>query len=143
MYRSRKVTKQYNPDKSVEQLRSGLKRCPFCHPEDSETVYEAKNMRVIKNAFPYQFWEFMTVTNHLMIVPNRHVESLHEFTEPERAEFINLLADYQEQGYNVYAREHANAAKSVPHQHTHLIKTTTKLASFYFYLRKPYVLLRK
>jgi len=85
----------------------------------------------------------MEVTDHLMIVPKKHVESLHDLTSKEKIDIIDLIATYEKKGYNVYAREKGNATKSVPHQHTHLIKTKNKRASFVLYLRKPYFLLRK
>lgn len=143
MYRSRKVNKQYSPRKSIEQLRTGKKRCPFCHPEESETVYQGNLLRIVINPFPYEFWEFMKVTDHLIIVPTRHVESLHEYTHTERSELIDVIAKYQEQGYNIYARADINTLKSIPHQHTHLLKTSNKQAVLFVYLRKPYLLFRR
>jgi diadenosine tetraphosphate (Ap4A) HIT family hydrolase len=143
MYRTRKTHKTYNPDKSEKQLRSGRKACPFCDFTDDNMVRSGTHFFIVKNIFPYQFWEFMTVTDHLMIVPNRHVESLHELDKVERIELMDLIGEYQEKGYNVYAREAANTSKSVPHQHTHLIKTDNRRAKFFLYVHKPYLLFRR
>ncbi|MDB5169175.1 MAG: hypothetical protein JWO41_531 [Candidatus Saccharibacteria bacterium] len=143
MYRSRKLEKHYNPDKSHKQLRKGAKKCPFCEDAGNLLVKNYLHASVIKNLYPYQYWEFMKVTSHLMVVPSRHIESLHDLTEDERAEVMAIIADYQEQGYNIYAREKDNSSKSVPHQHTHLIKTNNKRANFFLFLRKPYLLIRR
>lgn len=98
---------------------------------------------VVPNRYPYHFWEFMSVTDHLMAIPKRHVESLHELDKDEQSEIMGVFADYQARGYNIYAREAGSPAKSVPHQHTHMIKTNNVRARLYFYLRKPYFLFRR
>lgn len=143
MYRTRKNTVRYNPRKNRKRLKSGKKQCPFCALPPEQIIYEGKFVLIIENLFPYQFWDFMKVTKHLMVVPKRHIESIRELNQSERKELIDVLADYQDQGYNMYGREHGNVIKSVPHQHTHLIKCDTKTAKFFLYLRKPYMFIRR
>lgn len=143
MYRTRKNIRQYKPHKNREQLKTGKKACPFCTLPDTQIVASGAHMLVIKNIFPYQFWDFMKVTDHLMVVPKRHVESIHELKPAERLDLIDLLADFQSKGYNMYAREQGNVIKSVPHQHTHLIKCDSKTAKLFVYLRRPYMFIRK
>ena len=139
MYRSRKVTKQYNPDKKRQEHSAGGVACPFCVLRGNNIiVHDGETMRVVKNLFGYKLWELMDVKEHLMIVPKRHVESISEFTKQEKDEMIELLAEYEKKGYNIYARESGNAIKSVPHQHTHLIKTHRKRAKFFIFSHKPY-----
>lgn len=143
MYRTRKSTKKYNPSSTRKNLRSGKQACPFCDLGDREVVAQTSYNVVLKNIHPYQYWEYMKVTDHLMVVPKKHIESLRDLTNKEKVDTIDLIAAYEAKGYNVYAREKDNATKSVPHQHTHLIKTENKRASIVFYLRKPYFLFRK
>ena len=143
MYRTRKHTKKYSPQKNRKQLKTGDKKCPFCSLPEEQIVENGKTMMVIENLFPYQFWDFMKVTEHLMIVPKRHIESRGKLDQTERDELISTMADYQYRGYNMYGREQGNVIKSVPHQHTHLIKCDSKTARFFLFLRKPYLLIRR
>ena len=143
MYRTRKRIRQYNPRRTRKQLNLGTKACPFCVLPDKQIVETGKSMLVIKNIFPYQFWDFMKVTEHLMVVPKRHVDSISQLNRDEKHELIEVLADYQGRGFNMYGREKGNVIKSVPHQHTHLLKCDSKTAKFYLYLRKPYLLIRR
>lgn len=143
MYRSRKTRKRYNPTKQFKSLTSGEEKCPFCEISSETIVKKTRYHSVIKNIYSYQYWEAMNVLDHLMIVPNRHIETISELNKTEQAALIQLIADYEKQGYNVYAREKANTMKSVPHQHTHLIKTNNKRASLYFHSRRPYLVIKK
>ena len=100
-------------------------------------------MYVTVNAFGYQYWELMDVVDHLMIVPKRHVLALGQLTEKEKQQFMDLIVRYEAKGYNMYAREGGSAMKSVPHQHTHLIKTNNRVAKLAVYIKKPYLLIKK
>lgn len=143
MYRSRKSSKKYNPTKTYKHLKAGKQTCPFCDINNREVLEQTKYNAVIRNIHQYQYWEFMKVTDHLMIIPLKHVESLHDLDNKAKIDLIDLIAKYESKGYNVYAREKDNSVKSVPHQHTHLIKTENRKASFVLYSRKPYFLFRK
>ena len=143
MYRTRKSTLKYKPDKQRDSLKSGQKPCPFCKLDKSEVVKTTKYNLVTINSFGYQYWEFMDVTDHLMIIPKRHVDSMSDLSKEEKLDLINLMADYEAKGYNVYSREKESNMKSVVHQHTHLIKTKNNKARFVLYFRKPYFLVKK
>ena len=56
---------------------------------------------------------------------------------------MDVIAEYEEQGYSVYARAPENKQKSVAHQHTHLIKTHGKPKNMLFTSVKPYILWSK
>lgn len=143
MYRTRKLTKQYNPRKKRKQHKAGQATCPFCTLPDEQIVYRGKHVLVTKNIYPYQFWDLMKVTDHLMVIPKQHIESISELKQNARQELIDTLADYQDRGYNMYGRESGNIIKSVPHQHTHLIKCDSRMAKFFVFLRRPYMFIRK
>jgi len=68
----------------------------------------------------------------------RHVESLSELNDKEKIEMIEVLAKYEKQGYNIYAREKDNKIKTVPHYHVHLIKIESKKPRAFLFIRKPY-----
>jgi ATP adenylyltransferase len=108
-------------------FRKQWDECSFCaigHPDNTLNVIVEQNddFWVIKNAFPYKFFDSITVTDHLLVVPKKHIESLAQLTKRERQKLIELLARYESLGYSIMARSPDNQAKSMPHQHTHLIK---------------------
>lgn len=142
MYRTRKTNNKYHPEQAIKKHAKGIAHCPFCNNQ-VEIVENAKYFLVVKNGFPYDFWEFMNVLDHLMVIPKRHILSIAELNDKERSEWVSLVADYESHGYNIYLREKENTTKSVPHQHTHLIKTSNKKASFYVYSRRPYLAFKK
>jgi diadenosine tetraphosphate (Ap4A) HIT family hydrolase len=118
--------------------------CPFCDPSTlAEAIYQNKHMYVVHNLTKYDLWELHEVTDHLMIIPKRHVESLQELSEKERLAIMETASEYEYKGYSIYARGVGSSARSVAHQHTHLIKTTGKKPLVSIYLRRPYLLLRK
>lgn len=89
--------------------------------------------------FPYELWEFRDVTEHLLVVPKRHVKSLVDLTREEQHELMDIIAEYEGQNYNIYARSSDSVQRTVPlHQHTHIIKTNDKHAKTVFYSKKPY-----
>ncbi len=143
MYRTRKNTKAYKPASQKKKLEAGIKACPFCNPKAREIVEQGKFSYVTKNTYGYQYWEFMGVADHLMIVPKRHVEGLSDLNSAERNEIMDTISRFEAKGYNVYAREKNNPVKSVPHQHTHLLKTDNRLARFAVYFKKPYLLITR
>lgn len=131
MFRSRKTTKKYKGHKDS--------LCPFCHPEAHNVILETAHSRVIKNLFPYEYWEHRDVAEHYMVVPKRHVGVLAELTADEQADLMRVMAKYESEDFNIYARSNQSVERTVAHQHTHLIKTATKHAKAALYMRKPYI----
>ena len=107
-----------------------------------EKIAETAHAFIVPNRVFYDLWELRTVTNHLLVIPKRHVRSLSELTKAERLDIMNVLADYEGNDYNVYARAVNSLQRSVAHQHTHLIKTGTRQGRFSIFLKKPYFLLK-
>jgi diadenosine tetraphosphate (Ap4A) HIT family hydrolase len=117
--------------------------CPFCDRKMAyEKIAETTHAFIAPNRVFYDLWELRTVTDHLLVIPKRHVSSLSELTPTERIDIMNVIADYEGGGYNVYARAANSPQKSVGHQHTHLIKTETHQGRLMLYLKKPYLLIR-
>ncbi|MGH7158140.1 MAG: HIT family protein [Candidatus Saccharimonadales bacterium] len=136
MHHYRKTVKKYWDRQKVSE-------CPFC---DSVTlgraIKETKHAYIVFNLTFYDVWEGHDVSDHLLVVPKRHVKSMKELTEPERLDIIDLIADYESHDYSAYARGVGNVVRSVEHQHTHLIKIHHKRPKFSIYLRKPYFLIK-
>jgi ATP adenylyltransferase len=141
MYRSRQKTKAYHKDPKHNLTVSDTVNCPFCVLDKRKVDAETATMRVVANRFPYQYWDSRNVTEHLLLTPKRHVLSLSELRDDEKVEAINLMAEYESNGYSVYWRSQTNDSRSVPHQHTHLFKLGEKQVSLLFYVRRPYYFL--
>lgn len=115
--------------------------CPFCaidHDSD-QMVEDGITHKVIRNIFPYSLWDGQRVTDHLMVVPKKHTDSLSTLKTQEKIEYVDILSRYESRGYNVYARAPQSTSKSIIHQHTHLIKISGKSSRFVLLLRKPYI----
>jgi len=99
--------------------------CVFCLSKkgDESYVSSTKSFKILRNIFPYSTWDLQNVTDHLMIIPKKHTDTLNDLTTHEAIEYVNLLGSYESRGYNVYARSPGSGMKTVVHQHTHLIKT--------------------
>ena len=115
--------------------------CVFCEIKkgSSEIVTKYSHFNVVTNAFPYTLWDSCRVTEHMMIVPLRHIESTSKFTPEEVAEHHAISSDYEKKGYDLYARGLSSNMKSIPHQHTHLIKTDGKKINGLVYVEEPLV----
>lgn len=131
--------------KNLKRYRSFPKPavCTFC--EDNmvdRKVLETKHAYVVPNRVFYDLWELRAVTDHLLVVPKRHVRSLKELNQAERADIMDILSDYEAKNYNVYARAIDSKQRSVGHQHTHLIKTADKQAHGSLSVQKPYIFIK-
>jgi diadenosine tetraphosphate (Ap4A) HIT family hydrolase len=115
--------------------------CTFCIIDKGheQFVEGTKYFKIIKNRFPYSFWDGQGVSDHLMIVPRQHISSLAELSDNAKVEYVNVLQKYEKQGYNVYARAPQSVMKSIVHQHTHLIKPEGPIKKFVLTLRKPLI----
>lgn len=115
--------------------------CEFCayRAGDADVILETKSFKIIRNIFPYNTWDLQDVSDHLMIVPKKHTETLNDLTAQEAVEYVDLLGSYESRGYNVYARAPASGMKSVIHQHTHLLRTTGKIKRVLFYTKRRFL----
>lgn len=138
--RSRKENSQYNAYIKIRK-NSDYSICEFCeiHEKSSQFVKKTEYFKVIRNIFPYSIWDSRRVTDHLMLVPNEHTETLSTLSSSALQEYTILIAEYESAGYNIYARTPSSTMKSVPHQHTHLIKANGKRVKMLLHLDKPYL----
>jgi ATP adenylyltransferase len=111
--------------------------CVFCDaprlpPADSLIVFQGIACYVVLNRFPYN-------NGHLMVVPNRHANTLTALTREERHEVADLTARseaalreaYDPQGINVGVNLGKPAgAGIVEHLHVHLVPRWTGDANF-------------
>lgn len=137
--RSRKENNTYKKYRNSDtDFKNG---CVFCsYTNDSPSfVSETKSFKIIRNIFPYSVWDSQKVADHLMVVPKLHTDTLSDLKSHEAIEFVEIIASYESQGYNVYARAPKSKMKSVVHQHTHLIKPADAKTKLLLYIRKPYI----
>ena len=135
--RSRKNQKYYE-----NYVSTRVNACDFCHftADLDHVLAEFPHFWIVRNLFGYDLWDGMSVGEHLMVVPKRHVDSIGHFTPDEAKEYLDILSEYEAAGYSFYGRAAQNVAKSIPHQHTHLIKLSSKKARALLYVRKPHYL---
>lgn len=98
-------------------------------------------MYVVANRVAYDMFEDRKVTEHLMVIPKKHHESIQSFSNEEKCDAMDVMGEYESKGYSVYARGYGSATRSVAHQHTHLIKLVGEPSKVIIYARKPYILL--
>lgn len=99
-------------------------------------------MYVTANQYPYDFWEQLAVSEHLLLVPIRHITTMADLTEKERKEYTDIVCSYEASGYDVYTRAPTSQIRSVMHIHTHLIKTSGRQSRGFLTIIKPYFLVR-
>ncbi len=131
--------------KNLKKYRSYPKPtvCAFCEEDMAgRKVVETEYAYVVPNRTFYDLWELRAVTDHLLVVPKRHVRSLNDLTKKERADVMDILCDFEVKNYNIYARAVDSKQRSVEHQHTHLIKTHDKQARGSLTIKKPYVFIK-
>lgn len=137
MYHYRKTRKVYEsypkPDK-----------CTFCNLDEinDKIIEESEHARVIRNRVFYDVWELRDVTDHLMVVPRRHVRCLDDLSDAEKLDIMHITATYDARDYNIYARSSRSVSRSIAHQHTHLIKTGKKIAHGTLFMRRPYFFMK-
>jgi diadenosine tetraphosphate (Ap4A) HIT family hydrolase len=135
--------KKVHEKRYIKYLKASPKTdCNFCEfsKDSDQVIAESPNFWIVKNIFGYDIWDNMDVIDHLMIVPKKHMTSLAELDVTQLQEYSQLLAKYEAEGYSFYARASTNKAKSVAHQHTHLLKLGNKQKHIYFFMRSPYIL---
>jgi len=133
--------------RAVKKTRTKSSGCGFCGFDDEdkkdELIKSFKHFWLVKNIFPYDFWDDQGVSDHMLLVPRRHIDSVGDMNDEESVEYAKILGTYDKLGYSIYARSSGNVIKSVVHQHTHLLKLDGKEISFMVYSKKPYVLVKK
>ncbi len=131
--------------KNLKKYRSYPKPtvCAFCEDDMAgRKVAENKYAYVVPNRTFYDLWELRSVTDHLLLLPKRHVRSLSQLTKKEREAVMDMMCEYEGKNYNIYARGINSKQRSIDHQHTHLIKTHDKQARGSLTLKKPYVFIK-
>ena len=141
MYHYRKTRNNYKKLNASDRQQAD---CTFCRTlkQKAGIVYDGSTMFILSNRVSYDLFEGRAVTDHLMVIPKRHTESLADFTDEEALEMHRLSGEYELKGYNIYARSSDSVTRSVRHQHTHFIKTDNKVNKLFLYIRRPHFLIK-
>jgi diadenosine tetraphosphate (Ap4A) HIT family hydrolase len=97
-------------------------QCPFCHLEKSRIALENDCAVAIPDVFP-------VAEGHMLVVPRRHVASLFDLPDEERAALWKLVAlvrarlatELRPDGFNVGVNDGPAAGQTVMHAHVHVI----------------------
>lgn len=138
MYRTRTAELRYIKSRNTRE-----KSCPFCDLQGREIVKKCKNLYLIKNIFGYDIWDRKKVTDHLMIIPKKHLTSFKELDKDSTLEHIRLIKEYSEKGYDAFTRATSSTIRTQPHFHTHLIKTKGNPLKIMNFNADPYFLFFK
>ena len=137
----RKRTAYFKAVDFARSARRENKPCAFCSRQDIGSIIEVgKHVFVSENIIPYDVFEGGAVEKHYMLIPKEHRESMTEFTEAERLEYLEVLARYEAEGFNSYTRALSSKTRSVAHHHTHLLYTPGGKVRALLFLSKPYIL---
>lgn len=139
MYRLRKAEKHYIKQRKLHSSAGG--ECAFCEftPKHKQIKKSFPHFFVARNIYPYNIWDDHEVSDHLMIVPRRHIVGIHEYSKAEKQEFADIVGEYEAKGYSLFARAPENKQKTIAHQHTHLIKLTGAPKNIQIGIKKPYI----
>jgi diadenosine tetraphosphate (Ap4A) HIT family hydrolase len=97
--------------------------CPFCDwTARPEYTAESLHAVAIKDGYPL-------TRGHTLVIPRRHVASIYDLPEAERAhvwalvgEVRSLLAaEYSPAGFNIGLNDGAAAGQTIDHAHVHVI----------------------
>lgn len=144
MTRRPKNEKQYIKYRQSQPKQKDI--CVFCESieqQGGQILDDRKHCVIMENKFSYDIWDGCGVNEHIMIVPKSHVVSLGDLSPEEKIDYMNVLSEYESRGYSIYARAPENKTKTIAHQHTHLIKTDNKRKKWFFYIRKPHIMVVK
>jgi hypothetical protein len=112
--------------------------CALCSLPSSQIVRSFENIIVIKNRFPYSYWDACRVTQHLMVVPVNHVTEVDMLGPGARAEFHAVIDEFVGLGYSAYLRPAGSPSSSIVHLHCHLFRLVSPRISFQVFIRRPY-----
>ncbi|HET7629878.1 MAG TPA: hypothetical protein VFK03_00725 [Candidatus Saccharimonadales bacterium] len=126
MFRDRETQAGYESYiRRLKEQHGGEAPCPFCgiEADDPGVVLEEGSMYVIKNRFPYTIYDGQEVTDHLLLIPKRHVLNLGALAIREKDDYFALYAKLEDEGYSAVTRAPGANSRSIQgHVHTHQFK---------------------
>jgi diadenosine tetraphosphate (Ap4A) HIT family hydrolase len=96
--------------------------CMFCSIEDEAVVRNYEYFVIRRNAFPFDWFDMRRVTDHLMVIPKRCIDSIKDMTAEEKVEYVEILSEYEQLQYTAMLRHSTSSSKTIKHLHSHLLK---------------------
>ena len=98
-------------------------RCPFCESLSRQRILAEKG------TFFAKYSKYPVSDGHTLLIPKRHVATLFDLDEQERADLFTLLLEVREvldrehnpDGYNIGVNTGRAAGQTVMHLHVHVI----------------------
>lgn len=114
--------------------------CDFCDftVDSVQVEQEYEYFWLVRNMFSYDLWDNLDVLDHLMVVPKDHIESIGLLPQEALLEYAQIIAKFESDDYSLYARSMKNVSKTIPHQHTHLLKLGKEHKKVSVFIKKPY-----
>lgn len=95
--------------------------CPFCEFGRNKTIKIIRKAKLTYAIAPY-------CTHHLLVTPERHIESFEELTLEEKIDIdemlvqgIKFLKAIGHEGYSILLRNGKKTGKTIEHLHYHII----------------------
>lgn len=96
--------------------------CPFCDLPAGRVLHTSPHARALRDAYPVS-------EGHTLVIPSRHVASLYDLADEERAGLWMLVdevrdalaASHGPDGFNIGVNEGEAAGQTVMHAHVHVI----------------------
>lgn len=105
---------------TYDEYLKELKGCPFCR-KDQRMLAETENAFLTYCLAPYY-------VHHLLVIPKRHIISIHELSLEEESEATALVRRGIEALYKLghedctaFVRDAKNPGKSIGHLHYHIV----------------------
>lgn len=114
MHLFRSTRKKYEA-KSPQTVK---KMCPSCGPQTLQNSQRFQESLHYKKHRQIRFMELHNVVEHLLLVPKKHTENLKALGDKERLEMMSIIAEYESEGHNIYARGVENERRSIVHLHS-------------------------
>lgn len=123
IYKKQSVQKKYSQYLKQDKPNEDCVFCREGYLESRAVEGKNKSFTIVEALAPYDFWDMKKVERHLMIIPNRHISSLHDMNQAESKEYAHITKQYAKKGYDVFVRNNASKVKTVTHLHIHCFKT--------------------
>jgi diadenosine tetraphosphate (Ap4A) HIT family hydrolase len=106
----------------MHPVEVGERVCPFCQLDEKRIRCASELTVAYLDGFPI-------TEGHTLVVPKRHVASLFDLSDEERADVwrlvgrvrADLLAEFHPDGFNIGINDGRAAGQTVMHAHVHVI----------------------
>jgi diadenosine tetraphosphate (Ap4A) HIT family hydrolase len=112
MYFIFKAPKWLEKEKRVSELLNE-KKCRFCNLKEN-ILHETNHFKFLKAKYPY-------APQHLILLPKKHIPSLHFMDEEISKDFLNLIKKTGRKDICFMANYNFVAGQTLPHLHIHII----------------------